>query len=67
MLQGRNDFGNIGYGGPCPPRGTYRNFFRLFALTTELNLQAGISKSEIMKAIDGKIISTCLMMGRYKR
>ncbi len=65
--QGRNDFGKIGYGGPCPPGGTHRYYFKVYALTEELNVEAGITKSELLKAMEGHILSEGQLMGRYKR
>src|SRR5690349_17188989 len=49
--QGRNDFGNVGYGGPCPPSGTHRYFFRLYALDTELKLGSGATAKDVEKAM----------------
>ena len=66
-LQGKNDFGNIGYGGPCPPGGTHRYFFRLYALNSELDLEPGATKAELMDAIDGRILEETRLMGRYTR
>ncbi|MDX1670946.1 MAG: YbhB/YbcL family Raf kinase inhibitor-like protein, partial [Balneolaceae bacterium] len=66
-LQGKNDFGNIGYGGPCPPGGTHRYFFRLYALNSELDLEPGATKAELMDAIDGRILEETQLMGRYTR
>ncbi len=65
--QGRNDFGNIGYGGPCPPGGTHRYYFKIYALARELNLEAGITKSQLLAAMEGKILSEGQLMGKYKR
>jgi len=65
--QGKNDFGKIGYGGPCPPGGTHRYFFKVYALDVELNVEAGITKSDLLKAMDGHILSEGQLMGRYKR
>lgn len=66
--QGRNDFRKIGYGGPCPPPGKpHRYFFKLYALGSELNLQAGATKSEIEKAMAGHVLSKAELMGHYKR
>lgn len=65
--QGKTDFGKIGYGGPCPPGGTHRYFFKLYALDIELNLEAGITKSELLKAMEGHILAQGQLMGKYKR
>ncbi|AKJ63430.1 YbhB/YbcL family Raf kinase inhibitor-like protein [Kiritimatiella glycovorans] len=66
-VQGLNDFRRIGYGGPCPPDGTHRYFFRLFALDTELGLEPGASRDELLEAIEGHVIAKAELMGRYKR
>lgn len=65
--QGRNDFGKIGYGGPCPPGGTHRYYFKIYALEKELDIDAGITKAELLKAIEGHILSEAQLMGRYRR
>jgi len=65
--QGMNDFRKIGYGGPCPPGGTHRYYFKLFALDTELNLEAGATKSQLLEAMEGHILGEGQLMGRYKR
>lgn len=66
--QGRNDFGKIGYGGPCPPRGpAHRYFFRLYALDGKLELGPGASRSELDKAMKGHVLAQAELMGRYKR
>ena len=66
-MQGTNDFGNIGYGGPCPPGGTHRYYFKFYALDTEVNLQGGATKKELLKAMEGHILAEGQLMGRYKR
>lgn len=65
--QGRNDFGKIGYGGPCPPGGTHRYYFKLYALDNELDAKPGITKKELLKAMEGHILEQAQLMGRYKR
>ncbi|MDE3056410.1 MAG: YbhB/YbcL family Raf kinase inhibitor-like protein [Bacteroidota bacterium] len=63
--QGKNDFGDIGYGGPCPPRGTHRYFFKMYALDTALNLEAGCTKEDLLDAMHGHILAQGQLMGRY--
>lgn len=66
--QGRNDFGKIGYGGPCPPPGKpHRYFFKLFALDAKLNLKAGATKSEVERAMEGHILGQAELLGKYGR
>jgi Raf kinase inhibitor-like YbhB/YbcL family protein len=65
--QGKNDFGRIGYGGPCPPGGTHRYFFKLFALDTRLGLEPGIGKQDLLKAMEGHVLAEGQLMGKYRR
>ena len=66
--QGKNDFGRIGYGGPCPPRGTvHRYFFKLYALDAKLNLKAGATKAELEKALKAHVLAQTELMGKFKR
>ncbi len=65
--QGINDFGRRDYGGPCPPSGTHRYFFKTYALDEELNLGEGISKKELEKAIEGHILDKAELVGLYKK
>lgn len=66
-VQGQNNFGNVGFGGPCPPSGTHRYFFKLYALDTELDLQAGASKADVVEAMAGHIVGHAELMGTYSR
>jgi Raf kinase inhibitor-like YbhB/YbcL family protein len=65
--QGMNDFHKVGYGGPCPPSGMHRYFFKIYALDTALDLPAGISKSHLMIAMEGHVLSQSHLMGTYSR
>jgi len=65
--QGRNDFGRKDYGGPCPPSGTHRYFFKIYALDTILGLEEGISKSALEKAMQGHILDKAELIGLYKK
>jgi Raf kinase inhibitor-like YbhB/YbcL family protein len=66
-VQGKNDFGKFGYGGPCPPSGIHRYFFKLYAIDKKLDLAAGASKNQILAAIDSHILATAELIGCYKR
>jgi Raf kinase inhibitor-like YbhB/YbcL family protein len=65
--QGRNDFRRIGYGGPCPPSGTHRYFFKIYALDMLLDLPAGKSKKEIEHAMKGHVVAQGELIGTYQR
>ena len=66
--QGRNDFGKIGYGGPCPPRGsTHRYFFDLFALNINLNLPAAATRAQVEDAMDTHVLARGKLVARYNR
>jgi Raf kinase inhibitor-like YbhB/YbcL family protein len=65
--QGITDFKRIGYGGPCPPSGTHRYFFKLYALDTMIALPAGRSKKEIERAMQGHILAFGELVGTYSR
>jgi Raf kinase inhibitor-like YbhB/YbcL family protein len=65
--QGTNDFRRLGYGGPCPPSGTHRYFFRLFALDATLNLSAGATRKELERAMSGHVLGQAELMGKYRR
>jgi Raf kinase inhibitor-like YbhB/YbcL family protein len=66
-LHGKNDFGRLGYGGPCPPGGTHRYFFKLYALDIRLDLDSGISKAQLLVAMEGHILAEGQLMGKYTR
>ena len=65
--QGMNDFRKIGYGGPCPPGGTHRYFFTLYALDVPVALESGATKAELLKAVEGHVLARGRLMGRYSR
>lgn len=68
IRQGTNDFGKPGYGGPCPPSGTHRYAFQLYALDAPLALGEGSPKrSDVLKAIKGHILAEGRLTGRYAR
>ncbi|MAE42683.1 YbhB/YbcL family Raf kinase inhibitor-like protein [Candidatus Woesearchaeota archaeon] len=66
-VQGTTSFGDKGYGGPCPPSGTHRYFFKLYALDTTLDLPEGSKKEDLLKAMEGYIIEKTELVGLYKR
>lgn len=66
--QGITDFRKIGYGGPCPPPGgPHRYFFKLYALDTMLNLKPGITKEQLLEAMEGHILGEAQLIGKFKR
>ncbi len=65
--QGLNDFRRIGYGGPCPPRGVHRYYFKVYALDKVLDLGPGITKERLLEAMEGHILDRGELMGRYGR
>lgn len=67
IKQGVTDFKRPGYGGPCPPSGTHRYFFKLYALDTVLNLPPQSTKNELEKAMRGHIVDQTELMGTYQR
>ncbi len=67
-IQGRNGYGQLGYGGPCPPPGPSHIYrFRLYAVDMELSLEAGASKEDVLGAIRGHILAEAELTGRYGR
>ena len=65
--RGMNDFGQLKYGGPCPPSGTHRYYFKLYAVDTMLDLNEGASKAELVSAISEHIVEETQLMGTYSR
>lgn len=66
--QGKNDFGKIGYGGPCPPPGKVHHYrFRAFALDGELTLPPGASSAELERAMKGHILGETTLVGTFAR
>ncbi len=66
-IEGINDFKKHNYGGPCPPSGTHRYFFKLYALDKVLDIANHSGKAHVEKAMDGHVIARTQIMGRYKR
>jgi len=69
IKQGTNDFGSVGYGGPCPPKkhGFHRYFFKLYAVDIEsLNLPPGAPREEVERRMKGHVLGEASLMGRYK-
>ena len=66
-IQGINSSNRIGYIGPCPPSGTHRYFFKVYALDTMLTLEPGIAKEQLLVAMEGHILAEGQLMGKYAR
>ncbi|MEJ2050850.1 MAG: YbhB/YbcL family Raf kinase inhibitor-like protein [Calditrichota bacterium] len=66
-MQGTNDFRKIGYNGPCPPGGTHRYFFKLYALDEMVDLNPGARKKDLVDAMKGHILAECQLMGKFSR
>jgi Raf kinase inhibitor-like YbhB/YbcL family protein len=65
--QGITDFRSHGYGGPSPPSGTHRYYFKIYALDTKLDISSNSKKADLLKAMEGHIITEGQLMGKYKR
>lgn len=65
--QGYNNFGRNEWGGPCPPGGTHRYFFKIYALDTKLNLKEGAKKGEVERAMQDHILEKAELIGLYKK
>ncbi len=66
-VHGINDFRSTGYGGPCPPSGTHRYFFKIYALDTMLKLGPGATKKQLIDAMRDHVLTEGQLMGTYKR
>lgn len=64
-LQGKTSAGSTGYHGPCPPSGTHRYFFKLYALDTMLPLSTNADKKELLAAMEGHILANAELMGTF--
>ena len=64
---GITSFGERGYGGPCPPSGTHRYFFKLYALDTKLDLDDSANKTDVESAMNGHVIASAQLIGLYKK
>jgi len=67
MKHGVNSWGKVGYGGPCPPSGVHRYFFKVYALDVVLDLPAGVTKQKVLKSMEKHIIAQGELMGKYTR
>jgi len=67
LVVGRNSWGRSDYGGPCPPSGTHRYFFRLYALDTPLSLSSNANKKEVLAALEGHALGMAELMGTFSK
>jgi Raf kinase inhibitor-like YbhB/YbcL family protein len=69
VLEGKNDFGTLGYGGPMPPRGhgVHHYYFKVYALDVELEVAAGLTKEQLLEAIEGHVLDEGELVGIYER
>ncbi len=68
IRQGKNDFGKIGYGGPCPPPGpVHRYYFKVYALNSVLEVEAGATKAQLETVMKSRILAEGRLMGTYRR
>jgi len=66
-IEGMNDFNRHSYGGPCPPSGTHRYFFKVYALDTSLHLDSNARKEDVERAMEAHILAEGEIVGRYSR
>ncbi len=65
IINGKNDFGELGYGGPAPPDKRHTYIFKLYALDTKLDLQNGVTKDQVENAMEGHILEQAILKGTY--
>jgi len=66
-VAGKNDFGNLGYGGPCPPSGTHTYRFKLYALDYKLEFGKGVTKKDLQNEMEDHILEMTMLRGKYSR
>jgi len=66
-ISGTNSFGNTGYGGPCPPAGTHRYFFKVYALDNELDIRPGSDKKMLEEAMKDHVLASGELMAHYQK
>jgi len=67
VFVGKNSSGSIAYQGPCPPSGTHRYYFKLYALDSQISLLPGATKDQILKEMDGHILAQTELMGTFSK
>ena len=67
IIAGKNSWGKNSYGGPCPPSGTHRYFFRLYALDTTLSLASKAAKADVLSAMQGHMLGMGELMGTFSK
>ena len=67
IFVGKNSAGKIGYDGPCPPSGTHRYYFKLYALDTLISLLPGATKEQVLKEMEGHILGQGELMGTFSK
>ena len=66
-IQGMTSFGRPGYGGPCPPSGTHRYFFKLYALNVTISLGNNAGKAEVLRVMKGHVLAEAELMGTFRK
>lgn len=66
-MEGTTDFDRTGWGGPCPPSGTHRYQFKLYALDALLNLPSSANKKDVEAALQAHVLAQTMLIGQYKR